>query len=77
MGSDTFFRMKREHSGFSFWAPEAVHCGQKAECPQLFALTNRGHEVGGGDGPGTIVLPRRGAIDITEVLRWPSCEQEH
>jgi hypothetical protein len=54
-----------------------VHCGQKAECPQLFALTNRGHEVGGGDGPGTIVLPRRGAIDITEVLRWPSCEQEH
>jgi hypothetical protein len=35
-------------------------------------LAGRGQEVGGGDGLGTIVLPRRIASDIDEVLRWPS-----
>ncbi len=40
-------------------------------------LAGRGQEVGGGDGLGTIVLPRRIASDITEVLRWPSSEQVH
>jgi hypothetical protein len=39
-------------------------------------LAGRGQEVGGGDGLGTIVLPRRIASEITEVLHWPSSEQE-
>lgn len=31
----------------------------------------RGHEVGGGDGMGTIVLPRKLKKPIAEVLTWP------
>ncbi len=34
-------------------------------------LAGRGQEVGGGDGLGTIVLPRRIAKPIDAVLRWP------
>jgi len=34
-------------------------------------LEGRGQEVGGGDGLGTIVLPRPISGDISEVMRWP------
>jgi hypothetical protein len=34
-------------------------------------IEGRGQEVGGGDGLGTIVLPRPIASPIAEVLRWP------
>lgn len=40
-------------------------------------LAGRGQEVGGGDGLGTIVLPRRISSDITEVLHWPSSLPKH
>ena len=36
-------------------------------------LAGRGQEVGGGDGLGTIVLPRPIAKPIDAVLRWPGC----
>lgn len=36
-------------------------------------LAGRGQEVGGGDGLGTIVLPRPIAKPIEAVLRWPGC----
>ena len=36
-------------------------------------LAGRGQEVGGGDGLGTIVLPRPIANPIDAVLRWPGC----
>ena len=35
-------------------------------------LAGRGQEVGGGDGLGTIVLPRRIAEPITDVMEWPA-----
>lgn len=34
-------------------------------------LAGRGQEVGGGDALGTIILPRRIAVPITDVLTWP------
>jgi hypothetical protein len=39
-------------------------------------LADRGQEVGGGDGLGTIVLPRSIPSGMTEVLRWPSDTHE-
>jgi len=35
-------------------------------------VNGRGTEVGGGDGLGTIILPRPLSNPINEVLRWPS-----
>jgi hypothetical protein len=35
-------------------------------------LAGRGQEVGGGDGLGTIVLPRPIIEPITDVMRWPN-----
>lgn len=36
-------------------------------------VNGRGTEVGGGDGLGTIILPRPIPNLIDEVLKWPSC----
>jgi hypothetical protein len=36
-------------------------------------MAGHGQEVGGGDGLGTIVLPRPIANPIDAVLRWPGC----
>ena len=36
-------------------------------------VEGRGTEVGGGDGLGTIILPRPIPNLIDEVLKWPSC----
>lgn len=40
-------------------------------------LAGRGQEVGGGDGLGTIVLPRPLASNSADVLHWPESEHGH